>query len=155
MNDDFSRMMTPFDQSISSWSLQFIKLLIPYLPPQRQRMMAVYVKFLEFQNTLSYFHTFKQKNNAPENIFDGLKPYLPRSALESFDNMMNMVNMMNMFQEMQGTAGFDSGSDSGFDPMSMMKDMLNPEQQDMLQMYQGMFAQENDTNQQEEGDLHD
>lgn len=153
MNDDFSRMMTPFDQSVSSWSLQLIKLLIPYLPPQKQRMMAVYVKFIELQNTLSFFRTFQHKKSTPEDIFEGLKPYLPRSALDSFDNMMNMVNMMNLFQEMQGSA--DSDYDSGFDPMSMMKDMLSPEQQDMFQMYQGMFAQENNMGQQEEGDLDD
>lgn len=155
MNDDFFHIMTPFDQALSNTSLQMIKLLIPYLPPQTQRMMAVYIKFLELQTTFSFFRTFRQKHLAPEHIFEDLKPYLPRSALESFDNMMNMVNMMNLFQEMQGASGSTSDSGFDFDPMSVMKDMLNPEQQDMFQMYQGMFAQENDTEQQKEGDLHD
>ncbi len=132
MNDEFSQMMTPFDQSISTHSLHMLKLLIPFLPPQSQRMIAIYVKFLEFQNTLTYFHRMQQKS------FDDLKGYLPRSAVESFDNIMNMINMMNMFQEMQGEE---------FDPMSMMADMLTPEQQDMFQMYQ--------TQQQKEGDAND
>ena len=52
MNDDFSHMMTPFDQYISNQSLQMTKLLIPFLPPQSQRMIAVYVKFLEFRQNL-------------------------------------------------------------------------------------------------------
>lgn len=159
MNNDFFHIMTPFDQALSNTSLQMLKLLIPYLPPQTQRIMAVYIKFLELQTTLSFFRTFRQKDLAPEHIFEDLKPYLPRSALESFDSMMNMVNMMNLFQEMQGASGSNSGSDFnfdfGFDPMSMMKDMLSPEHQDMFQMYQGMFAQENDTEQQKEGDSHD
>lgn len=150
MKDDFTKIMTPFDQSISTQSLQMTKLLIPFLPPQSQRMMAVYVKFIEFQNTLSYFHGTKKKRHSPENIFEELKPYLPHSALESYENLMNMMNMINMFKEMQGA----SDTDSGFDPMSMMTDMLNPEQQDMFQMYQGMFAQENKTEQSKEGDSH-
>lgn len=145
MKDDFSHMMTPFDQSISTWSLQMTKLLIPFLPPQSQRMMAVYVKFMEFQNTLSFFRGIKQKRNSPEDVFEGLKPYLPQSTLESYENLMNMMSMVNMFQEMQGTS----------DPMSMMADMLTPEQQDMFQMYQGMFTQENNTEQPKEGDSHD
>jgi len=148
MNDDFSQFMTPFDQSISNHSLQLIKLLIPFLPPQSQRIIAIYVKFMEFQHTLSFFQVMKQRD------WEDLKSYLPRSAMEAYDNilnMMNMVNMMNMFQDMQNS----SDTEAEFDPMSMMKDMLTPEQQDMFQMYQGMFAQDIETQQQEEGDTHD
>lgn len=154
MNDDFSQMMTPFDQSISSHSLQMTKLLIPFLPPQSQRMMAVYVKFIEFQNAITYFRAMKQ------NSFEDLLSYLPRSATETYDNMinmMNMVNMMNMFQDMQNAsdATAESGTDTGVDPMSMMKDMLTPEQQNMFQMYQGMFSQDIETQEQKEGDSYD
>lgn len=134
MNDDFSHMMTPFDQYISTQSLQMVKLLIPYLPVQSQRMMAVYVKFLEFQRTLSFFRSMKQKRNSSEDIFNGIKPYLSPSDLESFDQVTNMMNMMSMVQEMQNM------SDSDFDPMSMMM---------------GMFAQDTDTEPQKEGESFD
>ena len=132
MKDDLSFMMTPFDQSVSNWSLQMTKLLIPFLPPQNQRMMAVYVKFIEFQNTLSFFRGTKQRKDSPENMFDDIKPYLPLSAQESYNNVINIVNMIHLFQEMQ------HGFDGDFDPMSMMTDMLTPEQQDMFQMFQNM-----------------
>ena len=121
MNDNFSHIMTPFDQYISSGSLQMTKLLIPFLPPQTQRMMAVYVKFLEFQHTLSSFRSMRQKTHSPEDILDGIKPYLSESDLDSVDQMMSMMSMVNMMQEMQNM------SDADFDPMSMMA---------------GMFAQE-------------
>lgn len=133
MKDDFSQMMTPFDQYISTQSLQMIKLLIPFMPPQSQRMIAVYVKFLEFQHTLSFFRNMRQRSSSPEDIFDGLKPYLSPSDLESFDQMQNMMNMMSMMQEMQNM------SDMDFDPMSMM----------------GMFAQEEHTEPQKEGETID
>ena len=61
MNDDFSQFMTPFDQSISNHSLQLVKLLIPFLPPQSQRMFAIYVKFMEFRHTLSFFSSNEAK----------------------------------------------------------------------------------------------
>ena len=46
---------TPFDQLISTQSLQILKLLIPYTPPENQRFLAVYTKFLELQHTIDFF----------------------------------------------------------------------------------------------------
>lgn len=134
MDDNFSHRMTPFDEYISNQPLQMLKLLIPFLPPRNQRMFAVYVKFLELRHTLSFFQGMRQREHSPENIFDAIKPYMSPSDAESFDQMMNMVSMMNMMQEMQNV------SDESFDPMSMMA---------------GMFAQEDDTVVQKEGELHD
>lgn len=131
MNDDFSHIMTPFDEYISNQSLQMMKLLIPFLPPQSQRMIAVYVKFLELQHTLSFFRGMRQKKHAPEDIFESIKPYMSPSDAESFDQMMNMMSMMSMVQEMQNM------SDGDFDPMSMMA---------------GMFAQDDNIEPQKEGE---
>ena len=131
MNDDFSQLMTPFDKYISNQSLQMTKLLIPFMPPNAQRMMAVYVKFLEFRYTLSSFRTMRQKQNAPEDILNSIKPYMSSDDAESFDQMMNMMSMV---QEMQNM------SDMDFDPMSMMA---------------GMFAQEEHTESQKEGETID
>ena len=131
MNDDFSHRMTPFDEYISNQPLQMMKLLIPFLPPQNQRMFAVYVKFLELRHTLSFFRGMRQKAHSPEDIFDSIKPYMSPSDAESFDQMMNMMSMMSMVQEMQNM------SDGDFDPMSMMA---------------GMFAQDDHTEMQKEGE---
>ena len=134
MNDDFSYIMTPFDQYISTQSLQMTKLLIPFLPPHSQRILAVYVKFQEFSHTMSFFRSMKYKTNSTEDMFESLKPFLSPEDLDSFDQMQNMMSMMSMMQEMQNMPGMD------FDPMSMMA---------------GMFTQEDHTDQQEEGETHD
>lgn len=134
MNDDFSHLMTPFDEYISTQSLQMTKLLIPFLPPRSQRMMAVYVKFIELQRTLSSFRNMKQKANSPEDILNSMKPYMSSSEAESFDQMLNAMSMMSMMQEMQNMQGDD------FDPMSMMT---------------GMFAQDINTEPQKEGETLD
>lgn len=105
MNDDSTRIMTPFDQYISSESLQMTKLIIPFLPPQSQRMIAVYVKFMEFRNTISDFNGMKQFSASPEDIFDTMKPYMSPDDLESFEQMSSMMTMMSMMQEMQQEEG--------------------------------------------------
>lgn len=136
MDDWNLEQMTPFDKQTSTTTLLLLKLLIPYLPPQSQRMFAIYIKFLEFQHTLSNFRSFRQKSLSTQDIFQDLKPYLPSSASESIDNLLNMMSMMEMFQSMYAS----SKQEDGFDPMSMMKNMLTPEQQGMFDMYNDMFA---------------
>ena len=115
--DDFSQMMTPFDKSISSRSLQMTKVLIPFLPPQSQRMMAIYVKFIEFQNTLSFFSYIKKSNIE---LLDDVKKMIPDEIWDNYESVMNMMNMVDMFQEM----GMD------FDPISMMTNMFNYEEKE-------------------------
>ena len=117
MKDDFSQMMTPFDLSISSRSLQMTKVLIPFLPPQSQRMLAIYVKFIEFQNTISFFRGLKKTNIE---LLNDVKNIFPDEIWDNYENVMNMMNMVDMFQEM----GMD------FDPMSMMTNMFNYEEKE-------------------------
>jgi len=133
--------MTPFDCRIATQSLQLTKLLIPYLPRETQRIMAIYVKFMEFQNTWSTFRAFRQKSHTTQDIFQELRPYMPPSASDSIDNIMNMMSMMEMMQNMQDMDSKEA-SGFGFDPMQMMQSMLTPEQQGMFDMYNSMFDKE-------------
>lgn len=148
MEDWNINQMTPFDQLTSTNTLQLLKLFIPYLPPQSQRMFAIYIKFLEFQHTLSSFRSFRQKTFTTQDVIQDLKPYMPPSASNSIDNILNMMSMMELFQGMYTSN--ESGED--FDPMSMMKNMLTPEQQSMFEMYNDMFANEASLSPEEGGD---
>ena len=56
--------------------------------------------------------------------------------------LMNMMDMMEVFQNMNDTTDSDGNTDPAFDPMSMMKNMLAPEQQAMFDMYNTMSSQE-------------
>lgn len=116
MDDWNTKQMTPFDCRLISPSLQITKLLIPYLPPSTQRIMAIYVKYIEFQNTISTFRGFQQKSNLVQDIIQDLKPYMPSSAFESFEQIQSMMSMMEMFQ------GFD--------------------EENMFEMFGSMFSQE-------------
>ncbi len=143
--------MTPFDQLISTQSLQILKLLIPYTPPENQHFLAVYTKFLELQHTINFFQNFhsdihsqnfERKAFSPMHIIQEIRPYISEQIAETFDTLLNMMDMMETFQTMNDTADTNEQTDSAFDPMSMMKNMLAPEQQKMFDMYHAMSSQE-------------
>ena len=151
MEDHDFEKITTFDQLISTQSLQILKLLIPYTPPENQRFLAVYTKFLELQHTIDFFQRFhsdvysqdfEKKTFSPFHIIQEIRPYIPAQFGETFDMLMNMMDMMEVFQNMNETADSDGNTDPDFDPMAMMKNMLAPEQQAMFDMYNTMSSQE-------------
>lgn len=146
-----SEKMTPFDQLISTQRLQILKLLIPYTPPENQRFLAVYTKFLELQHTIDFFQNFhndvssqnfERKAVSPFRIFQEIRPYIPEHIAETLDTINNMMEMMEMFQTMQETTDTGEDSEHAFDPMSMMKTMLDLEQQEIFDKYSTMSSQE-------------
>ena len=57
MDDQSKIPMTPFDTLISTPGLRMMKLMIPYLPPSNQRMLAVYVNY---NRRFLFFRIFAQ-----------------------------------------------------------------------------------------------
>lgn len=147
-------LMTPFDHLTSSQELQTLKVFIPYTPPMHQEFLAVYVKFMELQRTLSVFRNsgnsihaqaFEKGNASPLGMLREIRPYLPTKTGETFDTVMNMMNMMEVvssFQDMNQPSD-TSGNNVAFNPMDMMKGMLSPEQQEMFGTYSTMFSEGN------------
>lgn len=160
------RPMTPFDNMVTPPYLYTLKLLLPYTPSSNQRFLAVYIKFLELRYTMEYFHGFpgraSSKNmpsaSAPLGMFEDLKPYMAPEEKEMMEQMEMMMNMMEMMQGMQASTE-NSGESGGFNPMDMMMGMMDPEQQEMFQMYNKMFESDikqtyndNNENSKKEGD---
>lgn len=150
MEEKTTDKMTPFDRLISSKDLQLMKLIIPYTPPANQHMLAILVKFLELNRTIKIFHqsrqnihtqTFEKSFSSPLDIVDEIRPYLSEAERTSIDSILNVFNMMQMLETMEKI----SGTEETFNPMDMVKEMLTPEQQTMFEMYNTMF-QENDDN---------
>lgn len=122
--------MSPFDQAFVNEQMQLIKLLIPYMPPSRQRTLGVYVKFMEFQNTLQHFHPVKRPISSQNlsfhqdsllQILSEINIYFPSRIREQVDQISSLFSMMEMMQQMQ------EGPDSfmgDFDPMDMMQQMF-------------------------------
>lgn len=161
MEEKTTDKMTPFDRLISSTDLQLMKLIIPYTPLANQYILAIFVKFLELNRTIHFFHqtrpniyaqTFEKSVSSPFDIIDEIRPYLSETERNSIDSILNVFNMMQMVETMEKMSSQNNGQseDEPFNPMDMVKEMLTPEQQTMFEMYNTMF-QEND-NSNEEGD---
>ena len=53
--------MTALDQVICDDSLQAMKAVIPYTPFREQKMLSVFIKFMEFKKTIQLFWQPKQE----------------------------------------------------------------------------------------------
>lgn len=121
--------MTQLDMLVTTQELQMLKLMLPYIPSSYRGMLAIYLKFTEFQNTLRLFKVTKGTSSpdiiksrdihSPADILEDLRPFMNPGDADSFDMMMNMMNTMNMMKGMN-TADF-----SGFENSEEMSDMMN------------------------------
>ena len=157
------RPMTPFDELTTPYPFSILKLLLPYLSPGDSSSLWILVKFMELQYTISILkrpgqllksQSFGHFPNSPAELLDEIAPYLPpeqAQMADTFHNVMNMMEMMQMFQS--SAAPSDNPSDTGgMNPMDMMMGMLSPEQQEMFQMYQGMFSDNENQEKSKTGD---
>ena len=47
--------MTQLDTLVTTQELQLMKLMLPYIPANMRGMLAMYIKFTEFTNTIHLF----------------------------------------------------------------------------------------------------
>ena len=137
--------LSPFDELTIPSELQLLKLILPYTPVTNQKTLGILIKFLELEYTIDFFQhcTLKlhsQTTDAPvsfSNIISEIAPYLSKrdsQMLASVQNILNILEMMQTFQDTSSTS-----------PADLFSGMLSPEQQEMFQMYQTMFQQEGDS----------
>ena len=96
MEQNPPRPMTPFDNLTTPPGLYALKLMLPYTPPSTQRMLGIYIKFLELRYTLSHFNGFGNADSS--RLFDLLKDYMGPEEQEMMEQMEMLMNMMEMMQ---------------------------------------------------------
>ena len=138
-----AQKLTPLDIAVTDEKLQTLKLLLPYVPSEFQSLLGIYVKFAEFQNTVSYFRQFpgrhfgnrENQNVSVESIVKDLKEYYPEKNFEMMETMMQAMNMMEMMQNMNAEDMF-----------------TNMNMNDMFQVFQQERAEENGRMDESSGD---
>ncbi len=182
-NENASNVMA-FDALYTNNQIQKLKVLLPYIEPSMQKHLAVYIKYMELQYTM----TLTKKNTAalcgcglsqPETpdlkkLCKELCLYSTPEEIRQLEQIQNILQTMETVQEMTQTMsamqeifpdmGMDSlfenplsgasasesaatdsestgGSPSGFaasgSPMlSMLMNMLTPEQKEMYELFQ-------------------
>lgn len=121
--------MTQLDTLVTTQELQLMKLMLPYIPATMRGMLAVYIKFTEFTNTIHLFHStgngspdspiHSKSIHSPEDILQDLSSFMdPAEA----DNISTIFHMMNMMKQMDpsGFASPESNSE-----MSQMIDLFD------------------------------
>lgn len=103
-----------------------MKLMLPYIPANMRGILAVYIKFTEFINTIHLFHStgngspdgpiHSKSIHSPEDILQDLSSFMdPAEA----DNISMIFNMMNIMKQMD-PSGFASPESN-----SEMSQMIN------------------------------
>lgn len=121
--------MTQLDMLVVSDEMQMMKLMLPYIPSAWRKMLAVYIKFMEFQNTVRLFggsgygmdgEVIKSRDiRSPADLLEDLRPFMRPEDMESLDMLSNAMNMMDMMKNA------DMSDFSGFGGMEGMSDMMD------------------------------
>lgn len=147
-----------FDTLFTTNHIQMLKVLLTYMPHPQQRTLAVYIKFLELQYTLSFFqnhpscalpylHSEEILNSSK--LCDELLPLCNheeqerlkqiKNMYQNFENMQEMIKMADMIKDMfpEGDIPF------GGDPSALFSGLSGASGIDMSQMFE-MFQSMND-----------
>lgn len=150
-----------FDTLFSTNHIQMLKVMLPYMDNQTQKSLAVYIKFLELNYTIEYFKKnpyplcgCMERESSPDikKMCAELLPYCTEEEKRQIEQIRSLLHGMEMYREMSKTmelmkdfmpdaASFSGGNaqseENGFDMMSMLMNMLTPEQKQMFDLFGG------------------
>ncbi|MDY4668379.1 MAG: hypothetical protein SO415_00050 [Oliverpabstia sp.] len=109
MGEEQIPCQTPLDTRVSQDALQIMKAAIPYMPQKGQKLLAVYAKFRELSNTLSFFHSPQPELSImsvspvqPEEMLNDMKKYASDYTRNQIDQLLfalNTIQLLQMYQE--------------------------------------------------------
>lgn len=161
MEEKGTELIHAFDSLFTTNKIQMLKILLSRLSPSSQGSLAVYIKFLELQYTISFFRAHPsvklpgQKKPLSLNLMDSdntdtvelLDELLPFSSPDErkkiqtlksmLSNMSHMKEMMDMIQMMQELFpdGFEGAGANPADLLSGLSGMGNMDMSSLFQMF--------------------
>ena len=162
MNPKQPDKIAALDTLYTTNHIQMLKILFPNVQKEFRHHLAVYIKYLELQYTLSLqegtpysLKSCSDEDSTPVDfgaLCDELSPFCnekERSYLIQFKNIQNMIKqykdieaamsmMKELFPEGMGAADAGDGEGNGifnFSP-DMLSQLLSPEQQALFSMFQ-------------------
>ena len=160
-NECVTDAILAFDTLYTTNHMKILKLLLPYLQPENQKRLAIFIKWQELMFTLNflkhysaslYQSDFTQKKNLDLNVLlPLLAPYCSKSEKATLSRFSQMQNTMHMMEEMQQYMPIIqqfmssmSGEENNFgtsdglgdtNMIDMLKNMMSEEQQAMFSMF--------------------
>jgi len=151
--ENISDKVVAFDTLFTTNHIQMLKILMSYVEPSRQKTMAVYIKFLELQYTLSFFkkHPHSSLSHHPKDdppgtskILEEILPFCTPDQQEQFRQIKNMMDTFENMQEMMETIQmmkelFPEGENPlNMDPSSLFSGNGGMDMSQMFEMFQTM-----------------
>lgn len=159
--EDITGAILAFDTLYTTNHMKILKLLLPYLEPEHQKKLAIFIKLQELMFTLNflkqysaslYNSDFTRKKKLDLNVLlPLLTPYCSQSEKNTLSGFAQMQNMMHMMEEMQqympmiqqfmsSMSGEENnsggiGSSDTNSMIEMLKNMMSEEQQAMFSMF--------------------
>ena len=98
--------MTDLDQMVSDDQIQILKAAIPYVSPSGQRLLSVYSKMRELQNTLTLFPQENSQmricgTDAQMDLLNEIRPFCSGQTQERIDQVIQMFAMLQMIELFQ------------------------------------------------------
>lgn len=121
------RSLLPFDELTMPGDLYLLKLLLPFIPAHMQKLLAIFIKYLELSYTLRTFQGFARKEFSLQSVSE-LLPYMDP---DSSDKVRQLEMMMQMFSM--------SENDTDFNPSDILNGMFTDTQQEEFAAYSQMF----------------
>lgn len=151
MTENEQDKVVAFDTLFTTNHIQMLKILLTYVDPSQQKIMAVYIKLMELQYTISFYkmHPASTLPNFPrEDSFNASKlcdELLPlcgpaeqenlkqmKNMYQSFENMQEMMQMVQMMKDM-----FPEGENPlGGDPSALFSGLSGTSGMDMSQIFE-------------------
>ncbi len=102
-----------FDEVILPKELQMLKAFLPFLPSSMQKMLAIYIKWVELQKTIEYFSQNPPIQKSPDmgNLMQCMKGLLPPEEQSQMEQFADIFENMDMYRDM--FEGFSSAFTAG------------------------------------------
>lgn len=97
---------TPFDSHLQDRTLQLLKTAIPYIPYQRQRMLATVIKMMELSRANSLFEHKEPALQMCEGMdtsgrmlqmLDAIRPLCSQNDQGTIDLLTNILSMADLY----------------------------------------------------------
>lgn len=135
-----------FDTLFTTNHIQMLKIIMPLFDVPAQRHMAVYIKYMELQYTISYLKKYSfpifPKSTDPHCVCKEILPYCSceekkkveqmEQLFSSMENYREMMEMFNMMKEM-----FPEGEGGGINP-DMLSGLFGGDSAQMFEMFQNI-----------------
>lgn len=151
MTDNIQDKVVAFDTLFTTNQIQILKVLLTYIDPSLQKNMAIYIKLMELQYTISFYqkhpasalsHLPREDDINAAKLCDELLPLCGPSEQEklrqmkamyqNFENMQEMMQMVQMMKDM-----FPEGENPfGGDPSALFSGLSDGSNMDMSQLFE-------------------